>query len=88
MAEALNIPRDGHKLLWVVDFPMFKYDEETKKYAAEHHPFTMILKSDWDKIETDPYGVRQLQLRHRHGWLWRLVAAPFVFTTPSCRSAF
>ena len=54
MAEALNIPRDGHKLLWVVDFPMFKYDEETKKYAAEHHPFTMIPKSDWDKIETDP----------------------------------
>ncbi len=44
----------GHKLLWVVDFPMFKYDEETKKYAAEHHPFTMIPKSDWDKIETDP----------------------------------
>ena len=48
--------RDKNKfaLLWVVDFPMFKYDEETKKYAAEHHPFTMIPKSDWDKIETDP----------------------------------
>ena len=54
MAEKLGIKRDGHALLWVVDFPMFKLDEETKKYAAEHHPFTMIPESDWDKIETDP----------------------------------
>ena len=54
MADKLGIKRDGHALLWVVDFPMFKLDEETKKYAAEHHPFTMIPESDWDKIETDP----------------------------------
>ena len=54
MAEKLGIERDGHTLLWVVDFPMFKLDEETKKYAAEHHPFTMIPEADWDKIETDP----------------------------------
>ena len=54
MADALNVPRDGHKLLWVVDFPMFKYDEEEKKYAAEHHPFTHVLKEDLDKIEADP----------------------------------
>ncbi len=54
MAEKLGIERDGHALLWVVDFPMFKLDEETKKYAAEHHPFTMIPEADWDKIETDP----------------------------------
>ena len=54
MAEALEIERPGHALLWVVDFPMFKYDEEEKKYAAEHHPFTMIPEADWDKIETDP----------------------------------
>ena len=54
MADALDIPRPGHKLLWVVDFPMFKFDEEANKYAAEHHPFTMIPEADWDKIETDP----------------------------------
>ena len=54
MAEKLGVERDGHALLWVVDFPMFKLDEETKKYAAEHHPFTMIPEADWDKIETDP----------------------------------
>ena len=54
MANLLNIERNGHALLWIVDFPMFKLDEETKKYAAEHHPFTMIPECDWDKIETDP----------------------------------
>ena len=54
MAEALNIPRDGHALLWVVNFPMFRYDEEANKYAAEHHPFTMIPVEDQEKIESDP----------------------------------
>ena len=54
MADALGIERDGHALLWVVDFPMFRYDADEKKYAAEHHPFTMIPEEDWDKIESDP----------------------------------
>lgn len=54
MADALGIPREGHALLWVVNFPMFRYDEDEKKYAAEHHPFTMIPEDDWDKIETAP----------------------------------
>ncbi|MEG0147566.1 MAG: aspartate--tRNA ligase, partial [Raoultibacter sp.] len=42
MADALSIPREGHSLLWIVNFPMFKYVEEEKRYAAEHHPFTRI----------------------------------------------
>ncbi len=54
MANALGIERNGHALLWVVDFPMFRYDADEKKYAAEHHPFTMIPEEDWDKIESDP----------------------------------
>lgn len=54
MADALGIERIGHALLWVVDFPMFRYDAVEKKYAAEHHPFTMIPEEDWDKIESDP----------------------------------
>lgn len=33
---------------------MFRYDEDEKKYAAEHHPFTHVLKEDLDKIESDP----------------------------------
>lgn len=87
MADALDIPRPGHKLLWVVDFPMFKFDEETNKYAAEHHPFTMIPEADWDKIETDPLACGATATTS----LWtasKLAVAPSVFTTPSCRSAF
>jgi aspartyl-tRNA synthetase len=57
MAEALNIPREGHSLLWVVDFPMFKYDEEDKKFAAEHHPFTMPDANDVEGMEADPLSV-------------------------------
>lgn len=54
MAEALDVPREGHALLWVVDFPMFKYDEDEGKYSAEHHPFTHILEEDLGKIEDAP----------------------------------
>lgn len=54
MAERLNVPREGHALLWVVNFPMFRYDEEQGKYAAEHHPFTHVLDEDMDKIEDAP----------------------------------
>lgn len=54
MADALDVPREGHALLWVVNFPMFRYDEDEKKYAAEHHPFTHILEEDLDKIEDAP----------------------------------
>ena len=41
-------------LLWVVDFPMFEYDDETGRYYATHHPFTRPKDCDIDKIETDP----------------------------------
>jgi len=40
--------------LWVVDFPMFEYDDETKRYYAKHHPFTRPKDSDIDKLESDP----------------------------------
>lgn len=57
MADALDVPREGHKLLWVVDFPMFKYDEDEKKYAAEHHPFSQVRREDLDRVESDPLSV-------------------------------
>lgn len=40
--------------LWVIDFPMFEYDEEEERYYAMHHPFTRPRESDLDKIDTDP----------------------------------
>lgn len=56
MADALGIERTGHDFLWVVDFPMFKYDEDEKRISAEHHAFT-LPKGDLDLIETDPLSV-------------------------------
>jgi len=54
MADALNIEREGHDFLWVVNFPLFHWDEERKAYAAEHQPFTLPTESDISKIEADP----------------------------------
>ena len=54
LADLLNVPREGHALLWVVGFPMFKYDEDEKRYVANHHPFTRIYDEDLDKIESEP----------------------------------
>lgn len=41
---------DEFKFLWVVDFPMFDYDEEEGRYKAEHHPFTSIKEEDMEKF--------------------------------------
>jgi aspartyl-tRNA synthetase len=46
LAELLKIDKGGHKFLWIVDFPMFKYDEDEKRMGAEHHPFTRIKDED------------------------------------------
>ncbi|WDA43571.1 aspartate--tRNA ligase [Fusobacterium nucleatum] len=46
------INKDDFKFLWVVDFPMFDYDEEEQRYKAEHHPFTSIKAEDLDKFLT------------------------------------
>ena len=44
------INKDDFKFLWVVDFPMFDYDEEEQRYKAEHHPFTSIKAEDLEKF--------------------------------------
>jgi aspartyl-tRNA synthetase len=57
---------DRHKLLdpknlqflWVVDFPMFEWDEEEKRWNAAHHPFTSVHDEDLDKLTADPAGCR------------------------------
>ena len=54
MADALNVKREGHDFLWVVNFPLFHWDEERKAYAAEHQPFTLPTESDVEKIKADP----------------------------------
>lgn len=57
---------DRHQLLdaknlrwvWVVDFPMFEWDEEEQRWVAAHHPFTSVKDEDLDKLTTDPAACR------------------------------
>src|SRR5439155_5810878 len=55
--EQSLIPGDTWKFLWVVDFPLFEWDEETKRFFARHHPFTSPKLADVDKLESDPGSV-------------------------------
>ena len=88
MARRMNmIDESKFAFTWVVDFPMFEYSEEEKRYVAMHHPFTAIRDEDLDKLETDP---AHSMLRHTTSFStasnW--VAAPSVFTSLICSSAY
>ena len=52
------ISKDDFKFLWVTDFPLLAYDEDEKRYVAEHHPFTMPKVEDLPLLDTDPLKVR------------------------------
>ena len=58
MARRTNIiDADAFAFTWVVDFPMFEYSEEEKRFTAMHHPFTALHDEDLDKLESDPGSV-------------------------------
>jgi aspartyl-tRNA synthetase len=46
------------KFLWVVDFPMFEWNDEDNRWVAAHHPFTSVHDEDLDKLENDPAHCR------------------------------
>jgi aspartyl-tRNA synthetase len=50
--------RENYMPLWVVDFPLFEWDEEEKRYFAMHHPFTSPVPEDLQLMETNPGEVR------------------------------
>ncbi|MGI9525788.1 MAG: aspartate--tRNA ligase, partial [Weeksellaceae bacterium] len=59
MAKRLNLRNpEEFAPLWVVDFPLLEWDEETNRYHAMHHPFTSPKPEDLEKLETAPGEVR------------------------------
>jgi len=49
-----GLVKEGWKPLWVVDFPMFEYDEKAKRFTSLHHPFTSPKEEDIDRLVSDP----------------------------------
>ena len=52
------IDHSQFNFLWVVDFPLLEWSEEENRFMAMHHPFTMPMEEDWDRIDSDPGSVR------------------------------
>lgn len=59
MAKRLDLIKPDSKpaLLWVTNFPLLEWDEDTKRFYAMHHPFTSPNLDEVDKLETDPGSV-------------------------------
>ena len=47
-----------YNFLWVTEFPLLEWSDEENRFMAMHHPFTMPMEEDWDKIDSDPGSVR------------------------------
>src|SRR5580658_401693 len=54
VAQELKLVTPGWRPLWVLDFPMFEWDPEAKRWAAMHHPFTAPVSDDPAALTTDP----------------------------------
>lgn len=54
----LILPSELYHFLWVTDFPLILFDQETGQYASAHHPFTSPIPEDIPLIESDPKKVR------------------------------
>ena len=57
-ADELELARTGWSALWVLDFPLFVWDEENKRWDAKHNPFMRPFEQDLALLETDPGAVR------------------------------
>lgn len=59
LAQILGlVDKNTFKFVWITDFPLLEWDEEEKRWAAVHHPFTAPMDEDLDKVESDPGACR------------------------------
>ncbi|MFO7815740.1 MAG: aspartate--tRNA ligase [Halanaerobiales bacterium] len=59
LGEELDlIDEDEYKFTWIVNFPLFEYNEEDERYVAKHHPFTAPLSEDIDKLEDNLNNIK------------------------------
>ena len=60
LAKKLELikPETPPALIWITDFPLFEYDEETKRFYAMHHPFTSPRMEEVDLLEKDPGKIK------------------------------
>jgi aspartyl-tRNA synthetase len=59
IARKLELIKPGTwSFAWVIDFPMFEYDPQAKRFNAMHHPFTSPREEDFDALESDPALVK------------------------------
>jgi aspartyl-tRNA synthetase len=56
VAQDLSLAAEGFRPLWVVDFPMFEWDADGRRWAAMHHPFTSPQTDDPAQLQSDPGG--------------------------------
>ena len=50
--------KNEYRFVWITEFPLLEWSDEENRFMAMHHPFTMPMEEDWDKIDTDPGSVR------------------------------
>lgn len=57
-AKRMDIIPEGFDYLWITEFPFFEWDEDSETWVAMHHPFTMPMDEDLNKLDSDPGAVR------------------------------
>ena len=59
LAEQMGLlDKNEYRFVWITEFPLLEWSDEENRFMAMHHPFTMPMEEDWDKIDSDPGAVR------------------------------
>ena len=59
LAETIGLlNKNDYCFVWITEFPLLEWSDEENRFMAMHHPFTMPIEEDWNKIDTDPGSVR------------------------------